>query len=225
MTHDYCDEPTESTTRLGLHIKRYKPDHNDFAWSTLMHLIPDVFRFESNPGRPEVQETVFRMVMAQPGECGLHNAFANPTHGIWADASSMDFIEAARTAQINWFKQFRTIMHSSGRVKRELKQMSPIIRELSHTGVLIADGRHVFPNAWPQYAVKRSGSTLVGRLFGRLTVMEMRPRMTCLCQCQCGTLKMVRRQHLLSGRTNSCGCLRKDWEARTRTTEHSDTRT
>lgn len=38
------------------------------------------------------------------------------------------------------------------------------------------------------------------------------------CECQCGTLKIVRASHLLSGATKSCGCLGKDKMRDMRTT-------
>lgn len=31
-----------------------------------------------------------------------------------------------------------------------------------------------------------------------------------ICQCDCGNIKEVRKTHLLSGRTKSCGCLQKE---------------
>lgn len=50
---------------------------------------------------------------------------------------------------------------------------------------------------------------------GRLTLMSAEDRRPSgaifwLCQCQCGTIKTVRSDHLVSGKTRSCGCLRDD---------------
>lgn len=52
---------------------------------------------------------------------------------------------------------------------------------------------------------------IAGKTFGRLTAV----RFSCRagnsaiweCMCACGTTKLVRRQHLLSGSIKSCGCL------------------
>ena len=31
-----------------------------------------------------------------------------------------------------------------------------------------------------------------------------------ICKCDCGTIKKVRKAHLLSGNSKSCGCLQKE---------------
>lgn len=54
-----------------------------------------------------------------------------------------------------------------------------------------------------------------GTIFGRLTVIEEAPRVrvgtqikrAMLCQCECGTEKVVQLGHLTTGHTTSCGCL------------------
>lgn len=53
---------------------------------------------------------------------------------------------------------------------------------------------------------------LIGRRFGRLVVIdEFRSEKwpMCRCQCDCGTIKDIRRYSLLSGNTSSCGCSRR----------------
>lgn len=58
---------------------------------------------------------------------------------------------------------------------------------------------------------------LVGRTSGRLTVLEeLDPDV--LCQCTCGTVKLVHRGHFLDKRTRSCGCLQREIAARLCTT-------
>lgn len=56
----------------------------------------------------------------------------------------------------------------------------------------------------------------VGEKFGKLTVLERGPdyvspkgnkKVQWLCQCECGNTKLVRGNDLVSGRTQSCGCL------------------
>lgn len=53
---------------------------------------------------------------------------------------------------------------------------------------------------------------LTGQRFERLTVMQKAPTQTnmtyWLCQCDCGETVSVRRDHLLTGNTVSCGCFR-----------------
>ena len=58
---------------------------------------------------------------------------------------------------------------------------------------------------------------LSGRTFGRLKVIcldhvqhnKWGTRAYWLCKCHCGNQKIVRQDHLLSGATQSCGCLEK----------------
>lgn len=62
---------------------------------------------------------------------------------------------------------------------------------------------------------------LTGQRFGRLTVLEFVPtddRNSCWkCQCDCGKIKIVRAPDLNSGRTKSCGCLRKELASKNNT--------
>jgi len=55
---------------------------------------------------------------------------------------------------------------------------------------------------------------LIGQAFGRLTVLRAagkKGRNACsFCRCTCGTEKVIMNFNLLSGRTVSCGCLRKE---------------
>src|SRR5260370_39707408 len=62
--------------------------------------------------------------------------------------------------------------------------------------------------------MNRTTPDLTGKKFGRL-VVKSRPRenpnikrgMWC-CVCECGATKNIRGDHLLSGATVSCGCIR-----------------
>lgn len=56
---------------------------------------------------------------------------------------------------------------------------------------------------------------LIGRKFGRLTVLERYPEkkrgyIQWVCKCQCGNIIVVRSDLLKSGNTRSCGCLSKE---------------
>ena len=55
---------------------------------------------------------------------------------------------------------------------------------------------------------------LVGKTFGRLTVLkEYSNKKYILCECSCscgGKTTSTRREGLLNGRTQSCGCIRKE---------------
>lgn len=59
---------------------------------------------------------------------------------------------------------------------------------------------------------------IIGKKFGRLTVLEKLPNIRAgkkmcsvyRCKCDCGNIKIVLRNNLMSGNTKSCGCLSKD---------------
>lgn len=63
---------------------------------------------------------------------------------------------------------------------------------------------------------------LTGQRFGRLVVVERRSSqggpVRWLCRCDCGRETTVRRGDMRSGRTRSCGCLRREIAAATNTT-------
>jgi hypothetical protein len=64
---------------------------------------------------------------------------------------------------------------------------------------------------------------LIGRIFGRLTVLlrhsSTRHGLKWRCSCSCGRITVVDSSALLSGRTQSCGCLNQD-ERVSRTKPH-----
>ena len=57
-------------------------------------------------------------------------------------------------------------------------------------------------------------SDLVGKKFGRLTVLKYvyskYKKRHWLCQCDCGNISVVSTSQLKSGKTKSCGCLRRE---------------
>lgn len=64
---------------------------------------------------------------------------------------------------------------------------------------------------------------MTGHRYGRMTVLEQaensrhgRTRWT--CRCDCGSIKIVQSTDLRSGKTSSCGCLRREALSKARTT-------
>ena len=61
---------------------------------------------------------------------------------------------------------------------------------------------------------KTERKNLIGKKFGRLTVLEeaetKHKERYFLCQCECGNTTIVRGSHLTAGATKSCGCLVKE---------------
>jgi hypothetical protein len=68
---------------------------------------------------------------------------------------------------------------------------------------------------------------LVGRRFGRLTVVGPAPKvgrhLRWTCQCECGQTKEVRGGHLMAGAIQSCGCLHRE-DLVERSTKHGAAR-
>lgn len=68
---------------------------------------------------------------------------------------------------------------------------------------------------------------LVGHRFGRLVVVEftrINGRACWLCRCDCGQSKIVQQCHIFSGKSKSCGCIRKEMLLK-RCTTHGMTNT
>lgn len=67
---------------------------------------------------------------------------------------------------------------------------------------------------------------LTGRRFGRLTVLEYEPPepgrrgARWICLCDCGVRCTVDAFHLISGKTSSCGCYRKEVASRNTVRAH-----
>lgn len=63
---------------------------------------------------------------------------------------------------------------------------------------------------------KKSNLNLIGKVFGRLTVIEKAAtnkygHIRWRCMCSCGNETVTTSSNLLHGLTKSCGCLLKDW--------------
>lgn len=81
-----------------------------------------------------------------------------------------------------------------------------------------------------QYWIKKYGiptrsnkklKDLTGQVFGQLTVLKLKKsgRNVCIwtCQCRCGNIKDIARSSLVTGLTNSCGCLQRSQNRSRRT--------
>lgn len=76
----------------------------------------------------------------------------------------------------------------------------------------------------------KTPKNLTGQIFGRLTALLIAPERVIsnnksngakwICSCSCGNTITARTSKLMSGRTQSCGCLRSD-KSRSKVTKHS----
>ena len=53
-----------------------------------------------------------------------------------------------------------------------------------------------------------------GKKFGKLIVLKYEGNRNYLCKCDCGKEKIIKADHLLYGKTKSCGCLVKECRSR-----------
>ena len=53
----------------------------------------------------------------------------------------------------------------------------------------------------------------IGDVFGRLKVIQILEKSKIMVECECGSIKEVRKDHLKNGNTSSCGCLRKELQS------------
>ena len=53
----------------------------------------------------------------------------------------------------------------------------------------------------------RLDESIIGQKFGKLTVLEYEGDSMWKCKCDCGNIKSVRRDSLVTGNTTSCGCV------------------
>lgn len=71
---------------------------------------------------------------------------------------------------------------------------------------------------------------LIGKTFGRLTVIgrssnDKRGKSRWECRCECGNIKTILADSLVSGKTKSCGCYRKETAPRNNPAKHGMSRT
>lgn len=149
MKHTDTMNPEEAVD-----VTLHEPDLNDPSWKTLAILfdLPD----KDHPGTDEEISGKFRLLVSRRSliERGLGNAYANPHGVIRCTTLNENFLSEARQLQKKWFSQFNSGLSSAGRVKRATNEMSPIIRQLAFTGVMVCNGRHVPPNCWPDVKAK-----------------------------------------------------------------------
>lgn len=164
------------------------------------------------PGSPHDTGQAFIDLMAFQSQLGTR--FVTPIGMVRAEQPTTDFLNAARRLQHAYWRQLKDILGSSSRVKRHFKNLNPLIRQLQFTGVMIINGKHVLPHRWPKPSEQQLSKTISGKRYGRLLVLDTQSRGRCQCCCDCGKQTIVRRKHLIAGRTKSCGCLRSEFDQR-----------
>ena len=72
--------------------------------------------------------------------------------------------------------------------------------------------------------MRKLANDLTGKKFGKLEVIGVHDtgsrKTYYVCQCDCGNVKVVRADALISGATKSCGCIKKEQDKTNLTTNH-----
>ena len=197
-----------NTNSDGIRVWQHDVDWDDMAWSTMQRLSGG----GSSPGTDVGIQNSFRAAMQQADQLGTR--YVNPQFTVVASGPSPSFLHRARQAQLAWLKTLKTVLVTSGCLKRELKKRLPEIRQLEFTGVMVINGQHVHPQQWPDDTTTPSAIDLIGEQFGRLVVVRRVKNGRWLCKCECGGENTVRTKHLIRGKIRSCGCLKAETEAK-----------
>ncbi|HWA98544.1 MAG TPA: hypothetical protein VG713_08625 [Pirellulales bacterium] len=192
----------------NISVTTFHEDIEHLEWQTISNIVGKVTAGEPLP-RDSI-EGAFRVLVREPKDLGT--LFANPKCLITANQPSEEFLDVARQAQHAWLRSLRQILGNRG-CRHAMREASPLRRQLAFTGVLICGGKHFRNDSWPT-ADELDPDPEVK--FGRLTRVEVLPGGRWRCLCTCGREKVIRREHLRSGRTKSCGCLRAELDAKLR---------
>ena len=194
--------------RTDVQVTRIDCDWDNLAWQTLVNLTGT----DETPPPEERIEPALRFCLSQHFVQG--NVYANPGYVIHSSCVSQSFVLAAKRVQSSWLHRVRQTLGNSV-YQKECRQATPLMRSLQFTGLLILNGKHVRNDQWLTTSQLSATRTfLEGQQFGRLTVIKVESQGSCLCRCQCGNETHVQRQHLVSGRSQSCGCLRAELDHR-----------
>lgn len=137
--------PTSGIKVETITVERYLPDIDHPGWQTLTLLIEGLPL--DNPGEDEVIAIYFRSFMGRVVRPGT--VYANPRGVVRSPKADPRFFRLARQIQGEWYRQLNDILSSPERVRRKMKTVDPLIRQLEYHGVLFIDNRHVFPDRWP----------------------------------------------------------------------------
>jgi hypothetical protein len=149
---DHRQFPTAGIKVEEIVVERCRPDFNDPGWQTFTLLLEGLPL--DHPGPDEVISLYFRLFIGRvvlPG-----TVYANPCGVVRSPKADHQFFKLARQMQSEWYGQFNKGLASAERVRRRMSELDPLIRQLTHTGVLFIDNHHVFPDRWPDRSSKPS---------------------------------------------------------------------
>jgi hypothetical protein len=149
---EYRHFPIEGIKVETVTVERCVPDFNDLGWQTFT-LLTEGLDLE-NPGDNDEIVRYFCMLMSRGRVFRPGTVYANPCGVVRSPKADRLFFQLARQIQGEWYGQFNDCLASPKRVQRAMSAVDPLIRQLTYTGVLFIDNRHVFPDRWPDRQCK-----------------------------------------------------------------------
>ncbi len=133
MSHDAgrrCD---------GIQTSRHAVDLDNLAWQSLQRLA-GLFDF---PPVEEDQIAIVSKILLKGIRCeGCY--YANPAFTVTApaDTPEEEFFAAVKDAQRQWLRELKSFMLKSRRLKRAMRAVHPLVRQLAFTGICIINSKH-----------------------------------------------------------------------------------
>jgi hypothetical protein len=129
-------------------IRRQDPG-DDFAASTLCRLVTDAINSTLYEHTESYLVGLTKLFLRHAQSMGVRSIFANPRGSVRCREPTEDFLRSAFNAQQGWLRTLRDVFGQRGldRIAQELRSQ-PLLWQLQFTGIMIIDGKHVFPNEW-----------------------------------------------------------------------------
>ena len=134
MSHD-----TSRRIDDGIQTTRHQVDLNHLAWQTLQRMagLLDI------PPVEEDQIATVSKILLKGIQCeGCY--YANPAFSVSApaDTPEEEFFVAVKHAQREWLRELKSFLLKSRRLKRAMRAVHPLVRQLAFTGICIINSKH-----------------------------------------------------------------------------------
>lgn len=194
----------------GVVIHEFEPDFEFLETQTVCNLL----NLRIPPIREGLVINQFSAVLKAIRSLGVGpNRYANPGCLLVSSKVDASFLSLVYSYRSRWKERVKDCLGTQypymvGATKGERNLM----KQLVVSGVLLIEYKHCPPGQWP----RRRPAIAIEAQFGRLKVLRVFLNQKCECICTCGKKTVVRKGHLLSGKTKSCGCLKAEHEERVR---------
>lgn len=123
----------------GIETTRHQVDLNHLAWQTLQRLagLLDI------PPVEEDQIATVSKILLKGIQCdGCY--YANPAFSVSAPADTPEdeFLKVVKQVQREWLRELKSFLHKSRPLKRAMRAVHPLVRQLAYTGILIINSKH-----------------------------------------------------------------------------------